>query len=60
MSRRAGLLTKTQRKQLSRQGCSGCVFQIILLPFELLSSLFQGFDKAAKKQRRRKWPKGYQ
>ena len=60
MAKRAGLLTKTQRKQLPRKGCSGCLLQIFLFPFEILVAIFQGFGKAAKQQRKRKWPRGWQ
>ena len=60
MSNRAGLLTQTQRKQLTRKGCGGYLAQLFLLPFEMLAAPFQGFGKAAKQQRRHKWPRGYQ
>ncbi len=60
MGKRTGILSKTQRKRLARQGCGGCLLSIILLPFEFLAALFQGFGKGAKQIRKRKWPRGYQ
>lgn len=60
MSKRAGLLTQTQRKRLAHKGGRGCLLQLLLLPLELLVALLQGFGKAAKRQSRYKWPRGYQ
>jgi hypothetical protein len=57
MSKRSGLLTKTQRNKLNRQGCSGCIVQLLLAPFEMVVALFKGFGKGAKElgKRKGKW-----